>query len=182
MEISSTYGIYNQANESNKNKQENTQSSFSEVFTQINHDNQFKEKEEIEKEESALALLADLFSVIKTGYTQSELAEIQRKIQEIREKMKEDSGKDKVKLEDLIKQIELAVAELQKRVTGESTIEADKETEDSSSEDPMAKLEKRLNKVAAAVEKLALTDAEAQAMIRGKEIDRLKILEELKPS
>ena len=73
------------------------------------------------------ALVEDIVSVLKTGYTVSELEYIEQLLEEIRKLLREkNSGNSDISDEDInqqIKAIEKALLQLEKRLNGEAVIE-----------------------------------------------------------
>lgn len=62
-------------------------------------------------------LIDDIMSVLRTGYTVAELEEIEKLLQEIQERIKEESTNKSVSADDIkemIEQLELAIQKLQK--------------------------------------------------------------------
>lgn len=75
-------------------------------------------KKEEENIEETKALYEDILSLLKTGFTTSELESIQKLLRELREKIKEGNY-SKSEVEEMLSKAEKEIAILQKRVTGE---------------------------------------------------------------
>jgi len=75
-------------------------------------------------------LIDDLFSLMETGLTKTELESIEKLMNQIREKI-EDSKEKKVsedKIRELLKELEDKIKEIQKRVMGNDKIEIEKDS------------------------------------------------------
>ncbi len=114
------------ANTSTKEEENNTS------FVYILDEEKVDVIEEAKKaKETTQRLLDDISSVLRTGFSITELEELEELIKEIQKRIKEESNnrsgsiKD---IEDMIKKLEMAVRELQKRSTGVAIKEADSES------------------------------------------------------
>ena len=95
--------------------------------TQSNSSTKTENKTEIIKEnDSTQKLYEDLMSLLKTGFTKSELKAFEDKLKEIL-KMKKD-GKPDNEIEAALKKLSLEIQEAKKRVTGQVIKEADNNT------------------------------------------------------
>ena len=95
--------------------------------TQSNSSTKTENKTEIIKEnDSTQKLYEDLMSLLKTGFTKSELKAFEEKLKEIL-KMKKD-GKPDNEIEAALKKLSLEIQEAKKRVTGQVIKEADNNT------------------------------------------------------
>ena len=92
--------------------------------TQSNSKTTNENKTEIVKEkDSTQKLYDDIISLLKTGFTKSELKAFEEKLKEIL-KMKED-GKPNNEIEAALKKLSLEIQEAKKRVTGQVVKESD---------------------------------------------------------
>ena len=95
--------------------------------TQSNTKTTNENKTEIVKEkDSTQKLYEDLISLLKTGFTKSELKAFEEKLKEIL-KMKKD-GKPDNEIEAALKKLSLEIQEAKKRVSGQVVKEADDNT------------------------------------------------------
>jgi hypothetical protein len=95
--------------------------------TQSNTKTTNENKNEIVKEkDSTQKLYEDLISLLKTGFTKSELKAFEEKLKEIL-KMKQD-GKPDNEIEAALKKLSLEIQEAKKRVSGQVVKEADDNT------------------------------------------------------
>ena len=95
--------------------------------TQSNTKTTNENKNEIVKEkDSTQKLYEDLISLLKTGFTKSELKAFEEKLKEIL-KMKKD-GKPENEIEAALKKLSLEIQEAKKRVSGQVVKEADDNT------------------------------------------------------
>jgi len=89
--------------------------------------------------EKLRALVADLISVIKTGFTESELEYIEQLLAEIRKLLKEKDNKDNAtsneEINQQIKDIEDALLDLEKRIYGVAIVEMEGETTEQETND-----------------------------------------------
>lgn len=89
--------------------------------------------------EKLRALADDLISVIKTGFTESELENIEQLLAEIRKLLKEKENKDSTTsaqdINQQIKEIEDALLALEKRIYGVSIVEMEDETTEQETND-----------------------------------------------
>ena len=103
------------------------------IFTKLDHMKKSFNNESIHEQkdnfiERMRALVDDIISVIKTGFSLEELEYIEKLLNEIKKRIREsrESGIDAEEdINKMIKELERAVAELQKRFTGMATIEAE---------------------------------------------------------
>ncbi len=100
------------------------------------------------------ALLKDLISVIKTGFTESELEYMEQLLEEIRKLLKEkddeDSQTSNEEIEKQIKALEDAVFDLEKKILGVIIINPDEEEDVDASDSPESaglSVEERLNAI-----------------------------------
>lgn len=114
-------------------------------------------KEVVEQTRTRRELVEDLISMLRTGFTVEELEYIEELLAEIKKRLKEEGASDKEgKLDKMLSELEQAVAELQKRVTGVATVEMDNgKKENFESTDPvMQGFESRIDNIQKNIEKL----------------------------
>lgn len=105
---------------SNNNKKENTSVINRELFNKLLEDNEPIEKKESETEN----LYKDLMSLLKTGFTEKELKEIEKVLKELESLKKAKSsatGSTLTDLEKKINDLENTLKEAQMKATGRAT-------------------------------------------------------------
>ena len=126
-------------------------------------------------------LIDDLMSIMQTGLTKTEIEDLEKLISKIKDKI-EDSKEEKVsqeKIEELLKELENKIKEIKQRVTGDDTVEVDKESKNMDKEELSIKmqefksmilsLEKTLEKVQEEANKAtAFTSSHEELMLREK--------------
>lgn len=129
-----------------------------EASQEINLNEQtIKDNEVIEQTRTTKDIVEDIISMLLRGFTVDELKAIEELLAEIKKKLKENGTPDKeVKLDEMLDQLEYAIAQLQKRITGVATIEGDNgEKKSFESNDPvMQEFESRIDKIERSIEKL----------------------------
>jgi len=100
-------------------------------------------------------LIADLLSLIRTGLTVSELELLEELLDEAENLTKDgiDNADEKKLIDEMLSEIELAIASLMKRVNGEAIIKASKNTKDEvvSAENPF---DSRIESIRGMIEEL----------------------------
>jgi len=129
-----------------------------EASQEINLNEQtIKDNEVIEQTRTTKDIVEDIISMLLRGFTVDELKAIEELLAEIKKKLKENGTPDKeVKLDEMLDQLEYAIAQLQKRITGVATIEGGNgEKKSFESNDPvMQEYESRIDKIERSIEKL----------------------------
>jgi len=129
-----------------------------EASQEINLNEQtIKDNEVIEQTRTTKDIVEDIISMLLRGFTVDELKAIEELLAEIKKKLKENGTPDKeVKLDEMLDQLEYAIAQLQKRITGVATIKGDNgEKKSFESNDPvMQEFESRIDKIERSIEKL----------------------------
>lgn len=141
---------------SNKKETSNETNSFQKDLDKVNTE---KEPTEAEKKEATDKLVEDIMSLFKTGLTVEEFEKLQELIRQLKDKLKEEGATED--MDDIISQIENAIAALQKRITGQAVIKADKDIQgndkslDGASQETLA-LNTRLENAREALNELVL--------------------------
>lgn len=89
-------------------------------------------------------LIDDLMSMMETGLTKTEIEALEKLITQIKNKI-EDSKEEKVaeeKIEELLKELENKIKEIKQRVTGDDTVEVNKESKNIDKEGLSIKMQK----------------------------------------
>ncbi|MGM0520008.1 MAG: hypothetical protein ACQERD_10240 [Campylobacterota bacterium] len=131
--------------------------SFFKNYSIENEDTTSEKKESTEKKQDSIeetkALYEDILSLLKTGFTVSELESIQKLLIELKDKIKEGNY-SKSEVEQMLSKVEKEIALLQKRATGEVVFAADinslnnKESSlDSESADFLQRIEKAMTTI-----------------------------------
>lgn len=117
------------------------------AFTRLDHMNKSFNNQSIHDNsdpfEKLRALVADIVSMFKTGFTVEELERIEEILKEIREKIKEykENGTGSIEeIDEMMKQLERFVVELQKRITGVAILDVSDSTNTSTGEMSFASL------------------------------------------
>jgi len=116
-----------------------------------------KTEDTVEVTRTRRELVEDLISMLRTGFTVEELERIEELLAEIKKKLKEDGASNKEeKIDKMLDELELAIAELQKRITGVATIELNNgKKENFESTDPIIQgFESRIDNIQKNIEKL----------------------------
>lgn len=126
MEISNNRQTYSQTTyeKSEKNTTENSFNSYFEYEKQENSTKSSEEQTKVEDVDETKALYEDIMSLLKTGFTVSELEAIQEKLIELKDKIKEGNYSQS-EVEQMLSKLEKEITLLQKRVTGEAIIKVD---------------------------------------------------------
>jgi len=139
MEISSSTETQTSGLLGKKNTEENVEKEKSNTFQEMMTKKEEKESEEVKIERTLEQLVADIFSLMKTGMTVDEKERLQELLIELKEKIKEGDYSEE-EIEELLSNLEKEIQALQKRISGEVIKEVDsddsskesKETDDSS--------------------------------------------------
>ncbi len=128
---------------SNNQETQNTTSTFADTLSQ---------------KQTLQELYDDIFSLIRTGLTVSEYEQLQEYLAKIRELAKKDSNDAELKkeIESMIKAIEQAILQLQKRINGGQVVESSKDTEtqNNNSSDEMMGFKARLDTIEKSIHSL----------------------------
>jgi len=152
----------------NTNTDSTQNSHFSSYLGNAEEENETETEKEIvsqsthQKTQTTEELIADLLSVIRTGLTVSEMEYLQELLAKINKLIKEKtengmSPDERKEISNLISELEDAVAQLQKRITGEFIIEADDENLDNRNESTsieIGNLENRMASLEVAISEL----------------------------
>jgi len=154
----------------------------------------FKELEEekvgesIEFKRTRRELVEDIISMLKRGFTVEELEYIEKLLAEIKKRLKEDSNssKDEDKISQMLDELENEIAKIQKRITGEATIELNNgKTKNFESTDPTIQgFESRIDNIqkniaklkSAKLEQLAFDNKEQNTTSTKEELELIKKL------
>jgi len=168
MQIDSTTQTNNTTHQSKKQNSSSAtnNTSFQDTLNQSKKSSNTTTQETREqKSQTTQELVADLLSVLKTGFTVSELEYIEKLLAQIKQKMqdelKDKQGSDAQKeINKMLKALEEAILAIQKRLTGEAVIEAkdNKSGKKFQSSDPtIQEFEKRIDKIESAITKVKNT-------------------------
>ena len=133
-----------------------------------------KSDEQIQREEDK-KILEDIFSLMQTGLTKSELEALDKLMQKIKESMKKE-GANEEEIKDLLKQLEDMMLKFQKRLSGEML----KEKDDSNSnyDEPIPST---IAAMVSKLEELSKTNEELKTYNRlVRQHEELELLESLK--
>ncbi|RXJ78723.1 hypothetical protein CRV03_01450 [Arcobacter sp. F155] len=126
-------------------------------------DTSSKKEETAQKEEENIeetkALYEDILSLLKTGFTTSELETIQKLLIELKEKSKEGNY-SKSEVEEMLSNAEKEIAKLQKRVSGEVVIKNNENSlssEENSLDEDSKNFLQRIEKAMKTIDTLALS-------------------------
>lgn len=116
-------------------------------------------KKEEENIEETKALYEDILSLLKTGFTTSELEAIEKLLIELKEKIKEGNY-SKSEVEEMLSNAEKEIAKLQKRVSGEVVIKNNENSlssEENSLDEDSKNFLQRIEKAMKTIDTLALS-------------------------
>lgn len=112
-----------------ENNKQTTQKTTNKEDENISFSDSLKKDKDLIKEDTTQKLIDDILSILRTGFTISELELLEKLLQQIAKLRKEQDSNnisDK-KIDAMIKSLEQAILQLKKRVNGEAIIEAEEE-------------------------------------------------------
>ena len=189
MQVNSTTNTNNVSFTATENKNTNSLNDQFLRFLDVKEDSQEinlkeqarKDGEAIEQNRTTKDIVEDIISMLLRGFTEDELEAIEELLAEIKKKLKENGTPDKeLKLDEMLDQLEYAIAQLQKRITGVATIGMDngKKTNFESDDPIIQEFESRINNIERNIEKLKGAKL-ANIDVDNKEIQKLSTKEEL---
>lgn len=156
---------------------QNTSSSFAQALEareKISQEPLPKSKEQLQREEDK-KILEDIFSLMQTGLTKSELEALNKLIEKIKESMKKE-GASEEEIKDLLKQLEEMLLKFQKRLSGEMLKE--KDDNNNNYEEPIPS---SIAAMVSKLEELSKTNEELKTYNKlVRQHNELKLLESLK--
>lgn len=111
-------------------------------FAQALEDKQTKVEKDLVKSDVEVEIqdnqkiLEEIFSLIQTGLTKTELEELDKLTQKIKESMKKEDANEE-EINDLLKQLEDMMLQFQKRLAGGTLLEAKEDNTTSNNNEPM---------------------------------------------
>ncbi len=126
MIVSSTqeaYNSYESINSKKVNKTQNETNNFQQTLDDTSNKEDVENMDNKEDIKKLRAMAEDIFSLMKTGFTVSELEFLQELLRELKEKIK-DGKYNEEEVEKLLSKIEKEVAAMEKKVTGQAIIES----------------------------------------------------------